>query len=153
MTTPSAIPAGYHTLTPYLIARDAARAIDFYIAAFGAKELFRLADKTGKVGHAELEIGDSRFMLADEFPDFGAFAPPTVGGTPVSLHLYVADVDAAFARALAAGATELRAVADQFYGDRRGVLVDPFGHQWSLATMTREVSPEEMQKIWSEAMA
>lgn len=153
MTTPSGIPAGYHTLTPYLIARDAVRAIDFYIAAFGAKELFRLADKNGKIGHAELEIGDSRIMLADEFPDFGALAPPSVGGTPVCLHLYVADVDTAFARAIAAGATELRAVADQFYGDRRGMLADPFGHHWSIATMTREVSPEEMQKIWSEATA
>ncbi|WP_336407548.1 VOC family protein [Tahibacter soli] len=133
--------------------RDGARAIDFYAAAFGAKELFRLADKNGKVGHAELELGDSRFMLADEFPDFGALAPPSVGGTPVCLHVYVADVDAAFARAVAAGATELRAVADQFYGERRGMLADPFGHKWSLATAVRDVSPEEMQKIWSETTA
>jgi PhnB protein len=153
MTTPKGIPAGYHTLTPYLIVRDGARAIDFYAAAFGAKELFRLADKNGKVGHAELELGDSRFMLADEFPDFGALAPPSVGGTPVCLHVYVADVDAAFARAVAAGATELRAVADQFYGERRGMLADPFGHKWSLATAVRDVSPEEMQKIWSETTA
>ncbi|UXI66876.1 VOC family protein [Tahibacter amnicola] len=144
---------GYHTLTPYLIVRDAAAAIDFYTRAFGARELFRLADPASKVGHAELAIGDSRFMLADEFPDFGALGPGSIGGTPVCLHLYVADVDTFFAGAVASGATELRPVQDQFYGDRVGMLVDPYGHKWSIATQKEVVTPEEMQRRWSATAA
>jgi len=143
------VPEGYRTLTPYLIARDAAKAIEFYTRALGASEIYRLADASGKVGHAELSLGDSRFMLADEFPEMGAVAPQGESHS-VSLLVYVTDVDAAFRRALEAGATELRPVADQFYGDRAGTLKDPFGHQWTLATQVEDVSPAEMQRRFEE---
>ena len=139
-------PEGYHTLTPYLIVKGAARALDFYAKALGAKELFRMAEPSGRVGHAEMSIGDSRFMLADEFPDAGAVAPVEGQGHCVSFLLYVPDVDAAFARAVAAGAKAVRPVQDQFYGDRSGTLRDPFGHQWTLATHVEDVSPEEMRR-------
>jgi PhnB protein len=140
------IPEGYHAVTPYLVVRDAARAIAFYEQAFGARELFRMKRPDGRVGHAELQFGDSRVMLADEHPEVGARAPQSIGGTPVSLHLYVDDVDATADRAVKAGARITRPVADQFYGDRLGVLEDPFGHVWSIATHREDVSEEEMQR-------
>jgi PhnB protein len=140
------IPDGYHTLTPYLIVKGAARALEFYAKALGAKELYRLADPSGKVGHAEMKIGDSPFMLADEFPERGAVSPEGREGRSVSFLIYVPDVDAAFARAVAAGASVVRPVQDQFYGDRSGMLEDPFGHRWTLATHVEDVSPEEMER-------
>jgi len=145
------IPQGYHTVTPYLVVRGAARALDFYKKAFGASELFRMPDPAGKIGHAEIQIGDSRLMLADEFPEMGAKSPDTVGGSPVGMCLYVENVDALFAQALAAGAKEERPVKDQFYGDRAGTLRDPFGHQWTIATHVEDVSPEEMHRRMAEA--
>jgi PhnB protein len=147
-----AIPEGYHTATPYLIVRGGAAAIDFYKRAFGAVELMRLPGPDGKLGHAEIKIGDSPIMLADEFPDMGAISPQTLGGTPVSLLLYVEDVDAQFNRAVAAGAKVLRPLKDQFYGDRSGTVEDPFGHKWSLATHKEDVTSEEMQRRYEAAM-
>ena len=146
----SPIPAGYHSVTPYLIVREAAKAIEFYKAAFGAVELFRLEMEGGKMGHAEIKIGDSCVMLADEFPDMGALGPESIGGTPVSLLIYMPEVDKVFARALAAGATLKKPVQDQFYGDRSGMLTDPFGHSWSIATHIEDVSPEEMTRRMAE---
>ena len=140
------IPPGYAGVTPYLIVRDAAQAIDFYKRAFGATEALRLLYPDGKVAHAELAIGQGFVMLAEEMDAMGYRGPQSLGGTPVSLLVYVPDVDAAFARAVAAGATAQRPVADQFYGDRSGVLVDPFGHVWSLATHQEDVSAEEMSR-------
>jgi PhnB protein len=140
------IPEGYHSVTPYLIVRGAAQAIAFYERAFAAEELYRMPMPDGRIGHAELRIGDSRIMLADEHPDVGALSPGSVGGTPVTIHLYVEDVDATFARATAAGARVTRPVADQFYGDRLGVLTDPFGHVWSVATHREDVSEEELRR-------
>jgi PhnB protein len=140
------IPEGYHTATPYLYIKGAASAIDFYKKAFGATELFRMAGPDDKVGHAEIKIGDSPIMMADENADMGALSPQTIGGTPMSIMLYVEDVDAVFNQAVAAGAEQLRPVADQFYGDRTGGLKDPFGFQWWIATHVEDVSPEEMDK-------
>ena len=145
--TAGADPVG--PLTPYLVLRGAARAIDFYGRAFGAVEDFRLSEPGGKVGHAELRLGGGRLMLADEYPDFGALGPAAVGGTPVTLHLYVPDVDATMARAEALGATVLRAAKDEFYGDRSGMLLDPFGHRWQIATRGEPVSPQQMQERWN----
>jgi len=138
-------------MSPYLIVKGASGAIAFYAKAFDAKELYRLAEPNGKIGHAEMEIGKARFMLADEYPDFGALSPITIGGSPVSIHLYVADVDGTVARAVAAGATLLRPVTDEFFGDRVGLLTDPFGHKWHLASRKENVSPEEMQKRMNAA--
>jgi PhnB protein len=143
------IPEGYHSVTPYLVVDDAEGAIDFYTRAFGAKEKFRMP-MGERIGHAELMIGDSHIMLADEFPDMGHLGPKNRGGTTVSLMVYVDDVDATFKQALDAGATQKRAVEDQFWGDRMGTLEDPFGHQWSLATHVEDVSPEEMEKRMAE---
>ena len=143
---PPHVPEGYHTLTPYLIVDGAARAIDFYKTAFGASEVMRLDGIGGKIGHAELVIGDSRIMLADEHPEMDARGPKSMGGSPVTLHLYVDDADAVVARALAAGATLIRPVADQFYGDRLGGVSDPFGHTWWLATRKETVSVEELRR-------
>ena len=140
------IPAGYHTATPYLIMSDAARAIDFYKRAFGATELHRYDAPGGKIGHAEVKVGDSVIMLADEYPDMGYRSPRAIGGTPVSIMLYIEDVDTWFKRAVDAGAKELRPVVDQFYGDRSGTLEDPFGHVWTLATHKEDLSHEEMMK-------
>jgi len=140
------VPDGYHTATPYLVVNGAARALEFYKKAFGATESMRLPGPEGKVMHAEIKIGDSTIMLADEFPEMGAKGPQAFGGSPVSILLYVEDVDARFSRAVAAGATVQRPVQDQFYGDRSGTLVDPFGHTWSIATHKEDVSPEEMAK-------
>ena len=147
----SAVPQGYTRVTPYLIVRDAANAIDFYTRAFGAKETMRLEGPDGRIGHAELRIGDAAVMLADEMPDMGYRGPLSYGGTPVSLLLYVENVDREFEKALAAGAESKRPVADQFYGDRSGTLIDPFGHQWTLATHVEDVSPVEIARRF-EAM-
>lgn len=140
------IPDGYHTVTPYLVMKGAASALDFYKKAFGATELFRMADPSGLVRHAEIKIGDSPIMLADEAPEMGHRGPSTYGGTPVSILLYVADVDAVFNQAIAAGGKVTRPVKDEFYGDRTGTLTDPFGHVWSISTHKEDVSPEEMDK-------
>jgi PhnB protein len=140
------IPDGYHSVTPYLIIKGAAKAIEFYKKAFGAAELFRMADPSGKVGHAEIKIGDSPIMLADEFPEMGARSPETYGGSPVSICLYVQDVDALASQAIAAGAKVVRPVQDQFYGDRSGTFTDPFGHTWTIATHKEDLSMEEIQK-------
>ncbi len=150
---PLPIPSANRTATPYLIVSGAAAAIGFYQQAFGAKELLRLADSSGKVMHAELQIDDTRVMLADEFPDMGYRSPQALGGSPVSLLLYVADVDARVARAVAAGARETLAVSDQFDGDRRGTLIDPFGHVWLLATKLEAISVPEMQRRFAAMLA
>ena len=141
-----AIPAGYSGVTPYLIVRDATRALDFYRRAFGATELMRFPTPDGKIAHAEMKIGEGLFMLADELPDQGYRGPEAIGGTPVSLMFYVQDVDALFSRAVAAGAAVKQPLKNQFYGDRNGTLTDPFGHVWTIATHVEEVSPEEMQR-------
>jgi len=140
------IPEGYHTATPYLYIKGAARAIEFYKQAFGATEMVRMPGPNGTVGHAEIKIGDSPIMLADERPEIGARSPETIGGSPVSILLYVEDVDGVFNKAVAAGAKVLRPVQDQFYGDRTGGVSDPFGHLWYIATHKEDVSPEEMRK-------
>ena len=146
------VPDGYHTATPYLIVKGASRAIEFYRQAFGAEEILRLDGPDGRVGHAEIRIGDSRLMLADEHPDFGALSPVSVGGSPVNLHLYVDDVDRVVETAASAGAVTLRPVRNEFYGDRTGMIVDPFGHRWQLATAVEEVSAEEMKARYEAAM-
>jgi PhnB protein len=145
MTKP--IPDGYHEVTPYLIVSGGAKALEFYAQAFGAVERLRIPPgPAGKVGHAEIVIGGSCIMLADEHPEIGALGPHTVGGSPVGLHLYVADVDAVVARAVAAGATLTRPVADQFYGDRVGGITDPFGHRWWIATRKEDLTSEELHR-------
>lgn len=141
-----ATPDGYHSATPYLIVDGAARAIDFYTRAFGAKELMRVPAPGGRIGHAEIKIGDSVIMLADEHPEIQARGPQHYGGSPVSILLYVDDVDALYRQAIAAGGTETRPVADQFYGDRSGTLKDPFGHSWHLSTHKEDVSPQELNR-------
>lgn len=147
------VPDNYHTVTPYLIIRNAAAALDFYKQAFGADEVMRVTAPNGKVGHAEIRIGDSAIMLSDEYPDMDARSPETIGGSPVMLHLYVENVDALVKRAVDAGATLKQPVADQFYGDRGGKIVDPFGHGWWIATHVEDVPPEEMEKRAAKAMA
>jgi PhnB protein len=152
MTKP--IPDGYPRVTPYLIVDGAAEAIDFYTSVLGASQRGdRMEMPDGKVGHAELALGDSLIMLADESPDMGAVGPRTVGGTPVTVHVYVEDVDNVHAKALAAGAKELNAVTDQFYGDRSGLFEDPWGHKWNVATHVEDVPPEEMAERARAAMA
>jgi PhnB protein len=150
-TTPNtmsakSIPEGYHTATPYLIVKGAAEAIAFYQRAFDAKESLRMADPAGRICHAEIRIGDSQIMLADESPDQGYMGPQALGGTPVSVLLYVPDADTMFASAVAAGATVQRAIQDQFYGDRSGTLRDPFGHVWTIATHVEDVPPDELSR-------
>lgn len=140
------IPDGYHSVTPYLSIKDAAKAIEFYKRAFGANELFRLVAPSGEIGHAEIKIGDSQIMLADPCEEGTFRNPQTLGGTSVGLHVYVEDVDALFAQAVEAGAKTVRPVQDQFYGDRTGTLEDPFGHVWFLATHKEEITPEEINK-------
>ncbi|MEA2738903.1 MAG: PhnB protein [Acetobacteraceae bacterium] len=142
----SPIPQGYHGVTPYLIVDGADRAISWYVEALGARELMRLSTPGGTIGHAEIEIGGSRVMLADEAPDHDAKAPGAFGGSPVSLHLYLPDVDAAIAKALSAGATVVSQPADKFYGDRLGSLRDPFGHTWHLATHIEDVTQVEIER-------
>jgi PhnB protein len=141
-----AIPEGYHTVTPYLIVKGAAKAIEYYQKAFGAVECYRMESGGGKLGHAEIQIGDSIIMLADEHPEMGYRGPESLGGTPVSILLYVPDVDARFQQAIAAGGKEMRPVMDQFYGDRSGTLTDPFGHVWTIATHKEDVPPEELHR-------
>lgn len=150
MTKP--IPEGYRTATPYLIVKGAAEAIEFYKRAFGATEMLRMADPQGKVGHAEIKIGDSVIMLADEHPAMGYRGPRSLGGSSVSILLYLEDVDGVFERAVKAGAKAQRPVMNQFYGDRSGTLEDPFGHVWTVATHVEDVPPEEMQRRAQAAM-
>lgn len=149
----SHVPQGYHTATPYLIVRGAARAIAFYEKAFGAKELFRMGGPDGKIGHAEIMIGDSHIMMADEEPMRDARSPESLGGSPMFLMLYVPDVDAMFQAAVAGGAKATMPVSNQFYGDRSGMLTDPFGHKWCIATHIEDVPPEEMERRAAAAMA
>jgi len=139
------IPDSYPRVTPYLIVDDANAAIDFYISVLGAEERMRMPGPDDKVGHAELAIGDSMIMLADEFPDMGARSPKSIGGSPVTIHVYVEDVDATVALAVKAGATVTRPVEDKFYGDRGGEFLDPYGHRWSIASHVEDLTPEEMQ--------
>lgn len=139
-------PKGYPTLSPYLIVRGAAKALEFYAQALGARELYRLDMGGGKIGHAELVVGGSPFMLADEYPEMGFRSPLAHGGTPVSLLVYVPDADEAVQRMVAAGATLMRPPQDHFYGDRAGTVVDPFGHVWTLATHIEDVPPAEIQR-------
>jgi PhnB protein len=146
MAAAKPIPDGYHAVCPYLIVADGAAAIIFYKNVFGAVERMRLPGPDGRVGHAELEIGDSLIMLADEHPAAGIRSPKSIGGSPVSLHLYVANVDAVFARAIAAGARETRPLANQFYGDRLGTIEDPFGHVWHISTHIEDVPPDELDR-------
>lgn len=146
------VPDGYHTVIPYLYIKGAAKALEFYVKAFGAKEVMRLDMPEGKVGHAEIEIGDSKIMLADEFPEMDIKSPTSFGGSPVCIHLYVPDVDAFFDRAVAAGGVVTRPLADQFYGDRSGGLKDPFGHIWHVATHVEDVPPEEIDRRMKASM-
>ena len=147
------IPDDYPRVTPYLYIDGAKAAIDFYTTILGATERMRMPGPDGRIGHAELSLGSSVIMLADENPDMGVQGPRSVGGTPVALHVYVEDVDATFAKALEAGATELRPVEDKFYGDRGGEFEDPFGHRWSIATHTEDLTPEQMEQRMGEMPA
>jgi PhnB protein len=147
------IPEGYHSITPYLFVKGAVAAIDFYKSVFGATEVVRMMGPNGKVMHAELKIGDSIVMLADENPPTGIMSPQTVGGFSVGMHLYVENVDAVIQRAVESGAKLLHPIKNQFYGDRSGSLLDPFGHMWSVATHVEDVSPEEMRKRMTAAMS
>ena len=140
------IPDGYPRVTPYLHVDGANRAIEFYSTVFGATERMRMPAPGGRIGHAELQIGDSVIMLADEFPDMNVRGPKAIGGTPVTVMVYVEDVDQVFNRAIKAGAKEIRPVMDQFYGDRSGEFEDPFGHRWNVATHVEDVPPDEMAK-------
>ena len=147
-----AIPDGYHSATPYLIVKGAANAIDYYKRAFGATELFRMADDKGTVGHAEIKIGDSVIMLADETPGAVCHTPRSLGGSSVGMMIYVDDVDTVFKRAVEAGGKSLRPLTNQFYGDRSGTLEDPYGHVWTVATHVEDVPPEELKRRAQQAM-
>jgi len=147
------VPDGFHTLTPYLTVRDAVRAIEFYKAAFGATERGVMKGPDGKVMHAELKIGDSIIMLGEESPQYGALSPQSIGGSPMGLHIYIDGVDAAFDRAVKAGAEVEAPVMDQFWGDRYGKLKDPFGHKWSIGTHVKDMSVDEMKAAMDDAMA
>ncbi len=140
------IPEGYHTVTPHLITKNAAKALEFYKKAFGATELMRHPGPQGKIMHAEIKVGNSILMLADEFPEMGAVSPESVGGCPVTFYVYVEDVDATVAQSIAAGAKQKEPVKVEFYGDRRGEVTDPFGYTWYIATHVEDVSPEELAK-------
>ena len=152
MSKISYIPKGYNSVTPYLVIKGAAKAIDYYKNVFGATEVMRMPGPDGRIGHAELKIGDSHIMLADEFSEMGHQGPLTLGNSPVSMLLYVEDVDSTVQRAVADGAQILKPVADQFYGDRMGFIQDPFGHRWGVATHKEDVSPEEMKERAKKAM-
>ena len=148
------IPDGYHSITPYLIVKNGSEAIEYYKKIFGAKEHGRMMTPDGKrIAHAEIEIGNSKLMLADEFPEMNSLSPKTIGGSPVGLFLYVEDVDKVFSQAVAEGAKVLMEVEDQFWGDRYGSLEDPFGHRWSLSTHIKDLTEEEMKKAAEEAFA
>ena len=147
------IPEGYHSLTPYLFIKGAAGAIEFYKNVFGATEVMRMAGPNGQIMHAELRIGDSLVMLSDENPQMGAVSPQSLGGTASGINVYIADVDSVVQKAVDSGAKLVRPVKDQFYGDRSGTLIDPFGHMWSVATHVEDVSPEEMSKRAAAAMS
>jgi uncharacterized glyoxalase superfamily protein PhnB len=147
------VPEGMHTVTPHLVCAGAAEAIEFYKRAFGAVEMARLPTPQGKLAHAMIGIGDSVVMLVDEFPEMGALSPTSLKGSPVTIHLYVADADATVERAVKAGAKITMPVAEQFWGDRYGQLVDPFGHRWSIGTHVRDVSMEEMQQAMQKGSA
>ncbi len=146
-------PEGFHSVTPYLFIKGAAQAMEFYKNVFGAAELVRMPSPNGQIMHAELKIGDSIVMLGDENPQIGALSPLSIGGTASSLHVYVANVDAVVQKAIDAGAKSVRPVADQFYGDRSGTVIDPFGHMWSVATHIEDVAPEEMRRRAAKAQA
>lgn len=147
------IPDGYHTITPYLNVKGAAEALAFYRKALGAEEVFRMEMPGGTVAHAEMRIGDSHFMVAEEMEDWGNRSPGSLGGTSFSMMVYVEDCDAAFQRAIDAGATEVMPVSDHFYGDRSGVVEDPYGHRWNLSTHVEDVPPDEMERRMKEMMA
>ncbi len=151
MASVNPIPEGYPRVSPYLIVDGAAAAIEFYSSVLGASERMRMPDREDKIGHAELQIGDSIVMLADEYPEMGLRGPKSLGGTPVTISVYVEDVDDVFDRAVRAGATSLRAVENQFYGDRSGQFEDPFGHRWSIASHVEDVPPEEMAERAAQA--
>ncbi|MFZ0406444.1 MAG: VOC family protein [Nitrososphaeraceae archaeon] len=152
--TVKAIPEGHHTITPYLVVKNGAQAIEFYKKAFSAEECFRMNGPDGKsIGHAQLKIGDSLFMLTDEFPQMNSLSPESIGGSPVSMYVYVEDVDAVFNQAVSAGATVLNPVMDMFYGDRWGYIKDPFGHLWSIATHKKDLTPDELKKAAEIAFA
>jgi PhnB protein len=148
-----AVPAGFHTLTPHLTVRDADKALEFYKNALGAEVLNVARMPDGKIMHAALRIGDSMLMLNEEFPEYGGLSPLSVGGTGVTVHIYTENVDAAFDRVVSAGAKVTMPLMDQFWGDRYGMVTDPFGHKWSIATHIKDMSPEEMQRAQDEAMA
>jgi PhnB protein len=150
--TSTATPACYHTVSPYLTIKGAAKAIDFYKTIFGASERMRMEGPDGRIGHAELVIGDAVIMLADEWPDMDCKGPESFGGSPVSLHIYVQDVDATADRAVAAGATLKRPPKDEFWGDRMGTIIDPFGHVWLISTHMEDVAPDEMRRRAEAAM-
>jgi PhnB protein len=152
MSPTKPIPDGYHTVTPHLAIRGASRALEFYAKAFGAEEMFRMPGPDGTVMHAEVRIGDSIVMIGEEAPQMGALSPQALGGSPVSLLLYVPDVDASFARATAAGCVAQMPPTDMFWGDRYGKLQDPFGHVWAIATHVEDVAPEEMARRMAQAM-
>lgn len=147
------IPEGFHTITPHLVCSGAADALTFYKQAFGAVETSRMPGPDGKIMHAQMRIGDSLFMLADDFPDYGSVGPLALKNTPVYIHLYVEDVDALYAQAVEAGAKPIMQVADMFWGDRYGQLEDPFGHRWSIATHKRDMTPEQMREEMQKSMA
>jgi uncharacterized glyoxalase superfamily protein PhnB len=152
MSKVAPIPAGFHTVTPHLVCEGAADAIEFYKKAFNAVELARMPGPDGKLMHAQLRIGTSTIMLVDDFPDWGSVGPKALKGSPVTIHLYVEDTDALYNQAIAAGATAKMPPADMFWGDRYGVLIDPFGHSWSIATHQRDMTPEEMQAEMQKTM-
>jgi uncharacterized glyoxalase superfamily protein PhnB len=147
------IPEGFHTITPHLVCSGATDALAFYTRAFGAVETSRMPGPDGKIMHAQMRIGDSFFMLADDFPDYGCVGPLALKNTPVYIHLYVEDVDALYAQAVAAGAKPIMQVADMFWGDRYGQLEDPFGHRWSIATHKRDMTPEQMRAEMEKSMS
>jgi PhnB protein len=153
MASVKAIPDGFHNVTPYLYLRGAAGAIEFYKTVFGAAEIMRMRGPDGRIMHAELRIGDSIVMLADENPSMGIMSPQTIGGFSGGLHLYVEDADAVIRKAVESGAKQLHPIKNQFYGDRSGTLLDPFGHMWSVATHIEDVPPEEMRKRMTAAMS
>lgn len=146
-------PEGYHSVTPYLVCKDAAKALDFYKTAFGATELMRMPGPDGSIMHAEFKIGDSPVMLGEESPEWEAHSPLSLGGSPVGLCIYVENCDAVFDRAVAAGATVKRAVQNQFYGDRSGTVTDPFGHQWTISTHKEDIPPEQMMQRFEAWMS